>query len=58
MGGRQRCDELNRVSTNWTGLPPDVVQGLEQHGRWQLLAAHAIYGALEDARPGLQSPPS
>jgi hypothetical protein len=43
MGGEERIAELNRIGTHFSAMPAQEIQGLYEHGRWQVHAMHAIY---------------
>jgi hypothetical protein len=44
LGGDNGTQAVNRVSTNFTGLRPKILDQLAAHAAWQIHATHAVYG--------------
>jgi predicted acylesterase/phospholipase RssA len=54
MGGDETCDAVNRIATNFTGLPKRALTALADHARWQVHAVNAIYGPIPPLVPEME----
>jgi predicted acylesterase/phospholipase RssA len=46
MGGDAAVGRANCIETTLDGLPPDAIELLAEHARWQVHATHAIFGPI------------